>query len=101
VTGEVKTHERDREDAEAARRAAESARLAGEQSQRNAEHVRQAAEGARDAAANALGVRDDVVAAAAAFREGLADQQKQLEDLRAMTKDIQRKVGTSDRKPDA
>jgi hypothetical protein len=81
-----------RSDAEASRLAAEQTRLAAEQLRRNAEHVRQSAEGAREAAATALGARDDVVTAAAALREGLADQQRQLEELQAKTAELRRKV---------
>jgi hypothetical protein len=87
-----------RRDAEASRLAAEETRLAAEQLRRNAEHVRQAAEGAREAAATALGARNDVVTAAAALREGLADQQRQLEELQAKTADLRRNVVPPDLK---
>ena len=87
-----------RSDAEASRLAAEETRLAAEQLRRNAEHLRQAAEGAREAAATSLGARDDVVTAAAALRDGLADQQRQLEELQAKTAELRRKVVPPDAK---
>jgi cell division protein FtsB len=60
--------------------------------------VRQAAEGARNAAAVALGARDDVVTVAAALRDGLADQQRQLEELQAKTAELRRTIKTPDPK---
>ena len=77
-----------RKDAESARQSAEQTRLDSEQHRRNAEHVRQASEDARLAAARALGARDDIEAATDAMRETLADQQRQLDELRAKTEDI-------------
>ena len=90
-----------RRDAEATRLAAEETRSAAEQARRNAEHVREAAGGVRAAVASALGARDDLVAAAATLREGLADQQRQLDELRAKTADKQTPIVTPDPKPDA
>ena len=55
----------------------------------------------RAAVASALGARDDLVAAAATLREGLADQQRQLDELRAKTVDKQPKIVPPDPKPDA
>jgi hypothetical protein len=76
-----------RSDAEAARLSAEETRLAAEQSRRNAEHVRQASEEVRAAAALTQGARDDVIASTEAMRETLADQQRQLDELRERTDD--------------
>ncbi|OFW03534.1 MAG: hypothetical protein A3H96_20040 [Acidobacteria bacterium RIFCSPLOWO2_02_FULL_67_36] len=50
--------------------------------------MREAAEAARDAAGKALGARDDLVEAAQALRDGLADQQRQLDELRETTEDM-------------
>jgi predicted phosphodiesterase len=90
-----------RTDAEASRLAAEETRVDAEQSRRNAEHVREmaegvreAAEGVREATIEALDARDDAVAAAAALQDGLADQQRQLDELRATTAAMQRKAET-------
>lgn len=84
-----------RSDAEVSRLAAEQTRAAAEQSRRNAEHVRQSSEEARIAAARAIGARDDIVAAAAAMQEGLADQQRQLDELRAKTENTSPAAVTS------
>ena len=85
-----------RSDADVSRQAAEETRLAAEQLRRNAEHVRQLAEGARDAAATAMGARDAVVIVAAELRDGLADQQRQLEELQAKTAAMRRKIDEPD-----
>ena len=90
-----------RRDSEAARLAAEETRSAAEQARRNAEHVREAAGGLRAAVASALGAHDDLVAAEATLREGLAGQQRQLDELRAKTVAKQPKIVTPDPKPDA